>query len=130
MPGRLAAAAEPFLKARSRPGVRYTFTVLDCPEVNAFSHPGGYIYACRGLFDLIAQDEDQALEFLIGHEIAHVDQAHAIICLQAPELLDKGPGTSPLFCSTILPLAYTEAQELEAGPLGLPGDDPGRSIPA
>ncbi len=114
LPGRLAAAAEPFLKARSRQDVRYTFTVLDCPEVNAFSHPGGYIYACRGLFDLIAADEDRALEFLVGHEIAHVDQADAIVCLQDPELPTKGLGTSALYCSTILPLAYTEKQELAA----------------
>ncbi len=114
LPGRLAAAARPFLKACTRQDVRYTFTVLDCPEVNAFSHPGGYIYVCRGLFDLIAPDEDEALEFLVCHELAHVDQFHAIACLRDPELLKKGLGTSLLFCSLVLPLGYTEQQDLDA----------------
>ena len=41
--------------------------------VNAFSTPGGYIYVSRGLFDLIGEDEDYALRFAVGHEIAHVD---------------------------------------------------------
>ena len=110
---RLQAAAEPFLKARGRQDVEYTFTVLDCPEVNAFSHPGGYIYVCRGLFDQIPAEDNQALEFLVGHEIAHVDQGHAVICLRDPAL-PKEMGTSLLYASFILPLAYTKEQELAA----------------
>ena len=110
---RLQIAAEPFLKARTRQDVEYTFTVLDCPEVNAFSHPGGFIYVCRGLFDKIPADDDQTLEFLVGHEIAHVDQGHAIICLRDPAL-PREMGTSLLYSSFILPLAYTKRQELDA----------------
>ena len=110
---RLQAAAEPFLKARQRQDVDYTFTVLDCPEVNAFSHPGGYVYVCQGLLDQIPAEENQALEFLVGHEIAHVDQAHAIIGLRHPDL-PKETGTALLYCSITLPLGYSKEEDLDA----------------
>ena len=32
-----------------RPGLQYSFTVVDSPEINAFALPGGYIYITRGI---------------------------------------------------------------------------------
>jgi hypothetical protein len=61
----------------------YKITILESDAVNAFSHPGGYLYVCRGLFDLIGSDEDYALEFVIGHEIAHLELKHALKIVQA-----------------------------------------------
>ena len=82
---RMEAAAEPFLKTLARRDPEYTFTVLDSDAVNAFSHPGRFVYVSRGLFNLIGEDEDYVLEFVIGHEIAHVELGHAIRCLRDQE---------------------------------------------
>src|SRR5690606_32360043 len=38
-----------FLASTSeRPDLKFTFTVLDSPVVNAFALPGGYVYITRG----------------------------------------------------------------------------------
>ena len=36
-------------KQSHRPGLTWTFTVLDSPEINAFALPGGYVYVTRGI---------------------------------------------------------------------------------
>ena len=111
---RLEEAADPFLAARERQGVKYKFTVLDCPESNIFSHPGGYIYACNGLFDLIGESEVDALAFAVGHEVAHIDQMHGLSCFTDQSWATLGEGTSPLFTTVILPQAFAEEQEYAA----------------
>ena len=111
---RVQEAAEPFLTGRSRKDVRYAFTVLESDAVNAFSHPGGYIYACRGLFNLIGEDEDYALQFAVGHEIAHVDLQHAVQCLRDPGVMKLPQGTLQKLYFMIIPFAYLEDQEFEA----------------
>ena len=115
LPKRLNNAAKPYLKSVARKDVEYTFTVLDCPQMNVFSHPGGYVYVCKGLFDQIGDDEDYALEFIIAHEMAHVDLAHAIVCLKDP-LVKKmfDIGTVPLFYGVPIPGGYLKDQEFEA----------------
>ena len=115
LPKRMQDAAKPLLKTVARKDVEYTFTVLDCPHLNAFSHPGGYVYVCKGLFDQIGEDEDYALEFILAHEMAHVDLAHAVIDLKDPEvkkLFDVG--TVALFYALPIPGGYLEKQEFEA----------------
>jgi predicted Zn-dependent protease len=114
LPRRVEEAAEPFLKSLSRDGLSYTFTVLDCDESNAFSHPGGYVYVCKGIFDWIAEDEDYALGFLLAHEIAHVDLDHALECLRDPEVRAIKAATVPLFYSLIIPWGYKEEQDFAA----------------
>ncbi len=54
--------------------IRWTFTILDSPIVNAFALPGGYVYVTRGLLAL-ANDEAE-IASVIGHEIAHVTARH------------------------------------------------------
>ena len=111
---RAEEAAEPLLALRSRKDVPYKITILDSDAVNTFSHPGGYIYLTRGLFDLIAEEEDYALRFAIGHEISHVDLLHSVRCLLDPAVVKLGTGTLTQFYSLILPLGYTEAMDFEA----------------
>jgi predicted Zn-dependent protease len=57
-------------------GRRYTFYLVNSPEVNAFAIPGGHIYVNRGLIE----HADQAAELagVLGHEIAHVTERHGI----------------------------------------------------
>jgi len=114
---RVMETAEPLKKIVSRTDIRYSFTVLDTDAVNAFSHPGGYIYVTRGLFNLIGEDESYALEFVLGHEMAHIELKHALKALQDPGM-KKPPvgqfGTIQKLYGVIIPSAYPDAQEFEA----------------
>jgi hypothetical protein len=112
---RVEDIARPLLNKRMRKEIEYTFTILDSEAVNAFSHPGGYIYVCRGLFNLFGEDEDYVLEFVLGHEIAHVDLKHALTCLQAANAEEKkrGLGTLPQFY-LLIAFGYPDRMEFEA----------------
>ncbi len=62
---------------KDRPDVSFRIRVIDSPELNAFSIPGGYVYLYRGLYDKIGKDDD-ALACVIGHESAHVVRRHVV----------------------------------------------------
>lgn len=112
---RVEDVARPLLKARSRSEIEYTFTLLDSEAVNAFSFPGGYVYVCRGLFNLLGEDEDYALEFVLGHEVAHVDLKHAIqrVAISNDEEKKRGLGTLPQFY-LLVSFGYPDKLEYEA----------------
>ncbi|MHA1344315.1 MAG: M48 family metalloprotease, partial [Promethearchaeota archaeon] len=57
-------------------GYNYSFKVLDTPEINAFACPCGKIFVTSGLLDII--ESDYELEAILAHEIAHVENRHAI----------------------------------------------------
>lgn len=57
-----------------RPDVKFTFTVLNTPDVNAFAVPGGYIYVTRGLMALANNEAEFAS--VVGHEIGHINARH------------------------------------------------------
>jgi hypothetical protein len=111
---RVEEIADPLLKLRSRKEIEYKFTILDSDAVNAFSTPGGHVYVSRGLFKLVGDDEDYALEFVVGHEIAHVDLQHPIKCLRDPGVMDLAGGTVQKLYLLIIPFAYPDALEFEA----------------
>ncbi len=65
------------LAAKShRSHLRFTFTLLDSPEVNAFALPGGYIYITRGILSYLNSEEE--LAGVLGHEIGHVTARHGV----------------------------------------------------
>jgi hypothetical protein len=108
---RIEEAAEPFYKNLHRKEIKYKFFIVNSDTVNAFSHPGGYVYVSRGLLDLIGEDKDYALQFAIGHEIAHVDRQHAIRCLQDPDVMKMKWGTLQKLYGLIIPRGYLESQK-------------------
>jgi predicted Zn-dependent protease len=57
-----------------RPGLEYTFRILDDPVVNAFSYPGGFVYITSGA--LHALEDEAQLASLLGHEVAHIALYH------------------------------------------------------
>ena len=57
-----------------RAQLKWTFGVLDTPDVNAFAMPGGYVFVTQGLYDLLASEAE--LAGVLGHEVAHVMLQH------------------------------------------------------
>ncbi|MGI8671064.1 MAG: M48 family metalloprotease [Luteitalea sp.] len=67
--------AMPLAKSTERPGLPWTFTIVDSPAVNAFALPGGYIYLTRGI--LAHLNSEAELAGVLGHEIGHVTARHS-----------------------------------------------------
>jgi predicted Zn-dependent protease len=61
-------------KQSHRANLKWTFTVLDTPDVNAFALPGGYVYVTRGIMAYLGSEAE--LAGVIGHEIGHVTARH------------------------------------------------------
>ncbi|OJT25993.1 hypothetical protein BO221_09155 [Archangium sp. Cb G35] len=60
----------------SRPGLPWTFGVLQSDGVNAVSGPGGYVFVSEGL--LAQLDNEAQLAGVLAHEIAHITGKHAM----------------------------------------------------
>lgn len=58
-----------------RNNIRYYFTVVDDPGINAFALPGGYIYITRGLMAYL--NSEAQLAGVLAHEIGHVTARHS-----------------------------------------------------
>lgn len=63
-------------KSSHRNQLKYQFTVVDSPEINAFALPGGYIYIHRGLLAYLNSEAELAA--VLGHEIGHVTARHSV----------------------------------------------------
>ncbi|CAD7838793.1 MAG: Putative Zn-dependent protease PA5047 [Olavius algarvensis Gamma 3 endosymbiont] len=59
-----------------RSHLKFKFTVLDSPEINAFALPGGYIYITRGIMAYLNSEAE--LAGVLGHEIGHVTARHSV----------------------------------------------------
>ncbi|NNE62872.1 MAG: M48 family metalloprotease, partial [Gammaproteobacteria bacterium] len=59
-----------------RKHLKFTFTVLDSPDINAFALPGGYIYITRGIMAYLNSEAEIA--GVLGHEIGHVTARHSV----------------------------------------------------
>jgi predicted Zn-dependent protease len=57
-----------------RAQLKWTFTVLDSSEINAFALPGGFVYMTRGIMAYLDSEAD--LAGVLGHEIGHVTARH------------------------------------------------------
>jgi hypothetical protein len=66
---RVKAIADAIAVQTQRPDVQYDVRLLDSPEINAFSIPGGFIYVTRGLVEAVHSDHE--LAGVLAHEIAH-----------------------------------------------------------
>lgn len=66
----------------------FEFHVVESAEVNAFALPGGFIYVFRGLLQLVPNDD--ALAFVLAHEISHVTRRHSVRQFEKNALLSAG----------------------------------------
>ncbi|AOS44095.1 TPR repeat-containing protein YfgC precursor [Lacunisphaera limnophila] len=71
-----------------RPDLEWRFAVLASDSVNAFSAPGGYVFITRGLYE--RADSDDVLAGILGHEIAHITQRHALKIVERNEAAAGG----------------------------------------
>ncbi len=60
----------------TRPGLPWTFIVLDTDGVNAFAAPGGFVHITRGALALCENEAE--LAGVLGHEITHITAKHTI----------------------------------------------------
>jgi predicted Zn-dependent protease len=59
-----------------RPGLDYTFRVIDSDAINAFAVPGGFIYFTRGIMAYFNNEAEFA--GVLGHEIGHITARHSV----------------------------------------------------
>lgn len=111
-----------------RANLKFTFTVLDSPDVNAFALPGGYVYITRGIMAYLNSEEE--LAGVVGHEIGHVTARHGVkqqtaqtasgligvLAAVATGNADIAKGTNVL--GTALVRGYGRKHELQADSLG------------
>ena len=108
---------------------RFHFQLVQTPEINAFALPGGYVFVTRRLLDLIAADDD-ALAFVLGHEMGHVLRRHVIDRMMASTFFQTVVQRLPIgggllrpqiaaLLSVLLRQGYSREQELEADATGV-----------
>jgi len=75
-------------QASRRPGIQYTFKIVNTDTVNAFSLPGGYVYIHRGLLDFVVNESELAC--VMAHEVGHVVAYHSMNDVARRYWVDQG----------------------------------------
>ncbi len=93
-----------------RSKIKYTFTVLDNPVINAFAVPGGFIYFNR---EIMAYFNDEAqFAGVLGHEIGHITARHSAAQISKAQLAQLGLGLGSIFSETFM--LYSQFLQLGA----------------
>src|SRR5258705_9856345 len=71
-----------------RPGLAWTFIVLDTDGVNAFASPGGIVHITRGALGLITNEAE--LADVLAHEIGHGAHKHTGNAIQKNNAVKMG----------------------------------------
>lgn len=71
-----------------RPGLPWTFVVLDDGGYNAFAAPGGYVFVTKGLIDRCADESE--LAGILAHEITHVTSKHHLQAIRQSAMAGVG----------------------------------------
>ena len=114
-------------KKSELPNIKWTFTVLNSSQVNAFALPGGYVYVTRGLIALASNEAE--LASVIAHEIGHVTARHTAQRYSNSILAGGISMAADIFFGSIARditslagkatiLSYSRRQEFEADMLG------------
>jgi predicted Zn-dependent protease len=84
----VASLGQPIARSSERPGLPWSFTVIDDPVVNAFALPGGPIFVTRGI--LAHMNSEAQLVSVLGHEIGHVTAKHSVNQMSRAQLAQIG----------------------------------------
>jgi predicted Zn-dependent protease len=100
----LAAAGE-------RPGLPWSFKLLDDDLVNAFALPGGFVYITRGI--LANMNSEAELVAVLGHEAGHITARHTAGQITRMQLGQLGLGLGMIFSETIRDYGQAAATGLQ-----------------
>ena len=89
----------------SRPGLPWTFIVLDTDGVNAFAAPGGFVHITRGALALCENEAE--LAGVLGHEITHITAKHTINAIKKSKRV--GAATEAATRSNLLEAVLNQA---------------------
>jgi len=67
-------------KHKKGEATQWQFIVIDSPDFNAFSMPGGYVVISSGIIDRLSSEAELAA--VLAHEIAHVEQKHQVKAIE------------------------------------------------
>ena len=98
----------------------YHFSLLDSPEANAFSAPGGIIFLTRGIVDLAGNEDELAA--ILAHEIQHVvtkdplkaiksQRMKALGTFAAGEAVGSGSQVMQVFQDSVMDISGTLLQK-------------------
>lgn len=113
----VSAVATPLVEHVNRKAIRYTFHVVESPQINAFALPGGHVFVYTGMLGFVQSEAELAA--IVGHEIAHVDQRHCIEHMQYELAARKiGLGQIGAFLTSLahslVEVGYHQDEETEA----------------
>ena len=91
----------------SASGSRFTFFLIDDPQINAFAGPGGYIGIYTGL--LLTTETESELAAVLGHETAHVTQQHLMRAWETTSKMSI-PNAAVLLAAIEYPLQRRNSQ--------------------
>ncbi len=105
------------VQVSDRADIPYYFSIVNTSDPNAFATPGGYVFVSRGLLQML-QSEAQ-LAGVLGHEIAHITQKHALKTIERSKslqgigtlsmtLLDEDPGKFNQLISEVSNTLFTK----------------------
>jgi predicted Zn-dependent protease len=86
-------------------GEKFTFTLLDSPDLNAFATRGNYVYINRGLLNYVSNEAQ--LVSVLAHEVAHITKGHVTG--------QEGVATGAQILSTIAAVLSGSGEVYEAG---------------
>lgn len=98
-----------------RNNLRYSFTVLDSPEINAFALPGGYVYITRGIMAYLNSEAEMAA--VLGHEIGHVTARHGVRQQSASQATNLGIQLASILVPELNNQAFHDVSNLLGGAL-------------
>ncbi|MDR2345188.1 MAG: M48 family metallopeptidase [Planctomycetaceae bacterium] len=101
-----------------RTDIKYRLFVIEKDTINAFAHAGGYVYIYTGLIEK-CNNNDDALAFVLAHEISHIDLKHVNTGLGRLKAMEMIPG-SELINAVVNKLSpsYNKTMEFEADAAG------------
>jgi len=95
-----------------KPGLPWSFKVVDDVIVNAFALPGGFIFVTRGI--LAHFNSEAELAGVLGHEIGHVTARHSAEQISRAQVAQIG-----LVAGTVFVPEFTPYANLAGSGLGL-----------
>jgi predicted Zn-dependent protease len=126
---RVARIGSQLAALSTRPGLPWSFKIVDLPEPNAVALPGGFVYVTRGMLGFIRSEHELAA--VLAHEIAHTsfrhqmelmrrgNQAAFLVILAAILTRDVGAAAGAQLVSLGLLAGYTRDMERQADLAGI-----------